>query len=97
MNIIVPITVLEIVQDDFPVWVKCKIQDRFGNSLYFTEKLPVISNLNLVDLEPLPAKLQIECVVISENTSEVLTVGLPYDIQFECGKSGFEVTRNKLA
>jgi|JI7StandDraft_1071085.scaffolds.fasta_scaffold183278_2 oligoribonuclease (3'-5' exoribonuclease) len=87
----VEVEILGLESDDFPIWIKCKLTALDGSEHLIIEKLPVLTEQEL-NIENLPAKLQIECTVLSiEQEQVVIDLSSPHGIQSIEGVQKFVV------
>lgn len=91
---LIPIEVLEYTDYDFPLWVRCRLEDGVGNFHFFTEKSSVISQLENL-LLPTSSYIQAEIVKVKGRTT-IINTGEPYGIESEEGESIFSILTSKV-
>lgn len=88
---LVEVEILGVESEDFPIWIECKLTEFDGREHQIIEKLPVLTEHEL-NIEKLPATLQIECTVISIEQEQVLIdLSRPHGIQSTEGVQKFVV------
>ncbi len=91
----VEVEILNYTSLDFPTWVKCCLEDAYGNKWFFIEKLPVVSHEE--ESINLPSKGYLRGHVISEHSGIVeFCTKEPDDIESVDGYDTFWVLKTQL-
>jgi hypothetical protein len=86
-----------IESSSYPAWVRCSFSDVNGNVHYITEKLPVITELDINEESDYPIIGNVRCQVVSA-VDEIVKIDTsnPFSIEDENGESIFEVFANQV-
>lgn len=91
------VKIVELVDADFPGWVKCVFRDIDNIEWHIVEKAPVVSLENFNSETVLPKDGQVGCEIIGEfvdrNNKRILRIDTsrPWGIEEEGGQTVFDV------
>ena len=99
MNIGVKIDILEFVDDSQPGWVYCKLVDVFGKEWFFTEKVPIVSDLSLDQFSKFPKEGIVNCIILNIDQKKSIVeidTSIPFGIYSEIENSLFAVNCSQI-
>jgi hypothetical protein len=95
----VRILVTRVVSDEFPAWVEFTLSGASGETWHFTDKLPVVSDLDSCPELPFESKIACDILraIVQPDGSEVVEIDTaPWGIETATGESRFLVTKALL-
>ncbi|MCG3181931.1 MAG: hypothetical protein BIFFINMI_04377 [Phycisphaerae bacterium] len=96
------VQITRVVDASQPGFVECRLQDAFGRSWVFVEKIPVVTNANLNAASAYPQDGVIACDVLASRRladgREVLTVDTrgPWGVEATTGDTRFEILPDQV-